>query len=180
MNTDKDKKGIDDLQDRALLLANVAAVEEFLKKDDWHCKKEEYDGVVIFRGGVTGFSGIYKDYSFSMVVEPFDVQCFARFPASVKNAIDKIAELVARINYQLKYGGFELDCDEGLLRFHMCVPAVAVRHDTLNLMRFLMLAPARMLDQYATIITSVLIGQESPKAAMLRQVKSKEEVQDGE
>lgn len=157
---------VDRLKACQLLEKNVSVVEHFFAEDDWHCRKEVRDEVVIFRGGVAGFSGMYSDYAFLLVVGSYDIQCYATFPANLKDAVTKVAELIARINYQIKYGGFELNCDNGELRFHICVPAVAVRHDSFALMRFLMLTPVQMLDRYAKVITAVLVGSDLPKSVL--------------
>lgn len=157
---------INNTEDRKILAENVSVVENFLKKEDWHCTKENLDDVVIFRGGITGFEGMYATYGFCLIVGAYDIQCFADFPAKVMNAVVGVPELICRINCLLKYGCFELNCDSGELRFHICVPAVSVQNDTQNLMRFLLLSPARILDRYAAAINAVSTGVLSPKESL--------------
>ena len=76
-----------------------------------------------------------------------------------------MAEFIARANYGLKYGAFEMDYADGEIRFHLTFPMVALRTDR-NLMPVLIGIPAQMLDQYSKGFTEVLMDLKIPEEAI--------------
>ena len=87
------------------------------------------------------------------------------FPASAKDKLSEMAEYITRANYGLKYGDFEMDWNDGEVRFHLTFPMSAVRADEMILPTLLM-APPRMLDQYSKGFTEVLMGLKTPADAI--------------
>ena len=80
-----------------------------------------------------------------------------------------IAEAVARANHGLKLGKFELDFEEGDLRFQV---AQLLPYDSLEdqTIQRLMGTTMAMLNQYLPAFLSVIYGNELPKDA-IRQVE---------
>ena len=93
-------------------------------------------------------------------------QSNVRVPEGCRPAI---AEAVARANYGLKVGKFELDFDEGDLRFQavQILPDDSLADDTIQR---LMGTTMAMLNMYLSAFLSVIYGNELPRDA-IRQVE---------
>jgi hypothetical protein len=85
-----------------------------------------------------------------------------RVPAGSRSAI---AETIARANYGLKVGKFELDFDDGDLRFQAAqiLPSDSLDDDTI---RRLIGTAIIMLNTYLPAVLSVIYGNETPKDAI--------------
>ena len=85
-----------------------------------------------------------------------------RVPAGARPAV---AETIARANYNLRIGKFEMDCDEGELRFQA---AQILTEDSLEdaVIDRLMATTMAMLDRYLPAVLSVIYGNELPKDAV--------------
>ncbi len=144
---------------------NMEVVKNFLDGDDWHYDMHDHGHVATFTGGVGGFKGLYNSFRFILFVGEGEVQNYATFPASAKDKLSEMAEFITRANYGLKYGDFEMDWNDGEVRFHLTFPMSAVRADEMILPTLLM-APPRMLDQYSKGFTEVLMGLKTPADAI--------------
>lgn len=144
---------------------NVDVVKKFLDENDWHYDMHDHGHVATFTGGVGGFKGLYNSFRFILFVGEDEVQNYATFPASAKDKLPEMAEFITRANYGLKYGDFEMDWNDGEVRFHLTFPMSAVRADEMILPTLLM-APPRMLDQYSKGFTEVLMGLKTPADAI--------------
>ena len=76
-----------------------------------------------------------------------------------------VAETITRANHRLCNGKFELDLDDGRLRFSICqvLSGAGPDHDMIE--RLLRLPPI-MLDLYLPAVLSVIYGNELPKDAI--------------
>ena len=76
-----------------------------------------------------------------------------------------LAETITRANDRLRNGKFELDLDNGRLRFSVCqvLSGAGLDHDVIE--RLLRL-PLTMLDLYLPAVLSVIYGNELPKDAI--------------
>jgi hypothetical protein len=104
-------------------------------------------------------------------------QVYGQWPIFVPvGARPAIAEVIARANYGLRLGKFELDCDDGELRFHIAhVLSGGVLEEEL-ISRSFGHAMA-MLDRYLPAVLSVIYGNELPQDA-IRHVEQSEATQD--
>jgi len=114
------------------------------------------------------FRGAVGRYRIVAVVEPEDslFQVFGYSPVTVPEGCrPAIAETIARANYGLKVGKFELDYDDGDLRFQV---AQILPYDTLEdeTIRRLMGTTMAMLDAYLPAVLSVIYANELPKDAI--------------
>jgi hypothetical protein len=89
-------------------------------------------------------------------------QSNTRVPAGSRPAV---AEAVVRANFGLKVGKFELDMDEGDIRFHA---AHIMTYDSLEgeTIQRLMGTTIAMLNMYLPAFLSVVYGNELPKDAI--------------
>jgi hypothetical protein len=96
----------------------------------------------------------------------FQVACFSplRIPEGSRR---DIAEAIVRANYGLRVGKFELDFDDGEIRFQVSQILVddAVGQDVIERM---IGTAVNMLDTYLPALLSVIYANESPKEAIAR------------
>ena len=144
---------------------NAEFVKKFLDDADWHYEMIDRDKFMVFTGGIGGFKGLYSSFRFLMFVGDDEVQNYAMLPASAKDKLPQMAEFITRANYGLKYGAFEMDYNDGEVRFHLTFPMTAIQADRLLLPTLLALPP-KMLDQYAKGFTEVLMDLNTPEAAI--------------
>ncbi len=144
---------------------NAEIVKRYLDDNDWHYEMKDTGDTVIFSGGIGGFKGVYKSFRFVMVVDDDTVQNFATYPASAKDKLPEMAEFLVRANYGMIYGAFEMDWNDGEVRFHIAIPMAAIRADNDEIVRVLAL-PANMLGKYSNGFSSVLLGVKTPAEAV--------------
>ena len=97
-------------------------------------------------------NGLFQVYGYSPI----------RVPEGARRLI---AETIARANYGLRVGKFELDCEEGELRFQA---AQILTEDGLedDVIGRLMGTTVAMLDLYLPAVLSVIYGNETPQDAI--------------
>ncbi len=144
---------------------NAEFVKKFLDAHDWHYDMNDHGHVATFTGGVGGFKGLYNSFRFILFVGEDEIQNYAMFPASAKDKLSEMAEFITRANYGLKYGDFEMDWNDGEVRFHLSFPMSSVHADEIILPTLLM-APPRMLDQYSKGFTEILMSLKTPEDAI--------------
>lgn len=144
---------------------NAEFVKKVLDEDDWHYDMQDAGKAAVFTGGIGGFKGLYTSFRYLMIVGDDEVQSYAMFPASAKEKRPQIAEFITRANYGLKYGAFEMDWNDGEVRFHLTIPMSAILADR-NHIPALLALPPQMLDRYSRGITEVLMGFKSPEEAI--------------
>lgn len=144
---------------------NMEFVKNFLDGGDWRYDVQDYGHVAVFTGGIGGFKGMYSSFSFILFAGDDELQNYVMFPASADGKQREMAEFIARANYGLKYGDFEMNWDDGAVRFHLTFPMTAVRADEM-ILPTLLLAPPKMLDQYARGFAEVLMGLKTPAEAI--------------
>lgn len=144
---------------------NAKFVKGYLDGDGWTCEMEDQGKAAVFISEIGGFNGIYNSYKFMLFVGDYEVQNYAFFPTSAKDKLPEMAEFITRANYGLKYGDFEMDWNDGEVRFHLSFPMSAVNADEMILPTLLM-APPKMLDKYSKGFAEVLMGLKKPADAI--------------
>ena len=114
-----------------------------------------------------GDVGTYRIYA---RVDPEDrlFQVFGYMPLRVPEGCrPAIAEVLARVNFNLKLGKFELDYDDGTYRFQA---AQILQDDDLadDTIHRVIGTTMAMLDTYGPAVLSVVYGNETPKDAVLQ------------
>jgi hypothetical protein len=116
----------------------------------------------------TDFRGEVGTYRIFARVDADDslFQVFGYSPVRVPpGSRPAIAEAVARINYGLRVGKFEMDCDEGELRFQAAQILPDDDLDEQTIQR-LIGTTMSMLNIYLPAVLSVIYGNELPKDAV--------------
>lgn len=107
-------------------------------------------------------------YRIVATVDPEDglFQVFGHSPVRVpEGSRPAIAETIARANYGLKVGKFELDIDEGDLRFQAAQILIDEQLEDETIRRLIGTTMA-MLNAYLPAVLSVIYGNELPKDAV--------------
>lgn len=149
----------------AVYRQNAEIVKRYLDDNDWHYEMTDTGDTVVFTGRIGGFKGVYESFRFVMAVDEDTVQNFSTYPASAKDKLPQMAEFLTRANYRMKYGAFEMDWNDGEVRFHVAIPMAAIHADNDEVVRVLVL-PATMLGRYSNGFSSVLLGVKTPAEAV--------------
>lgn len=144
---------------------NAEFVKKFFDEDDWHYEMRDAETAVVFTGGIGGFKGLYNSFRYLLIVGDDEVQNYTQYPASAKEKLPEVAEFITRANYGLKYGAFEMDWNDGEVRFHLTTPMAAILADRNNIPMITAL-PSQMLDRYSKGFTEVLMGLKTPEEAI--------------
>ena len=144
----------------------AGAIDNFLVEDDWNFSFNEENG--IFRLGV-GLKGKIKNLSYIVSVGDDGYNVYATSPIGADGAdssmMAAIAEFVCRANYGLRNGNFELDFNDGEIRYKVFVncdgiiPTKAIIEDSMH-------CPALMFQRYASGIIDVIFSGTSAKDAI--------------
>lgn len=160
----------DDLTDSTLdKIAHVTTSEplletiiHFFTEDDWQFTKIQ--GKPLVRLGFQGENGTWNCYAKALEqVQQFVFYsvCPVAIPADKRSPI---SEFLTRANYGMIIGNFEMDFNDGEIRYKTSIDVEGDRL-TSALLRQLVYANVAMMDEYLPGIQAVLNG-ESPEAAI--------------
>lgn len=141
----------------------VQVVKNFLdgKFDDFKWNYEQHEDIV-FIGEIGGLKGKITDLKFCIIVGDETVTCYYATPIKVpaeRRAV--VNEFITRANYGLTNGNFEMDLNDGELRYKTTVSQHdLLRNDTAaaNSMRHLMLLGPTMWSRYGDNLAALLFG----------------------
>ena len=83
-----------------------------------------------------------------------------------KDCRQKVAEYITRANYGIRYGNFEMDFDDGDIRYHLnvdCTDRISLSEKMV--MRTICI-PMQMFDRYGDGLVAVMFGIKSPEDAI--------------
>ena len=140
-----------------------AALRDFLDADGWHPQYvEEGD---YFRMSFRGRNGEFRVVA--RVRGDFDqlmVYAFAPL-AAPEETRPAVCEFVARANYGMRIGNFELDLNDGEIRYKSSLDFEDVGLTPI-MIRNVIYPAAQTVDRYFPGIIAVVAGAKSPKAAV--------------
>lgn len=166
-------------------------IKKFLDEDDWRYSFDQEKG--LFRFGLS-IKGKLKNIQYLIVVNKDDYTVYAVSPLSADQDDDeqmkKMAEFVCRANYGLRNGNFELDFQDGELRYKCYVncngdlPSMEIVEKSIH-------CPAVMFTRYGKGIIEILFGSmnadeavklcEDPSSSLLEMLHGlQEELEDDE
>ena len=144
----------------------AAEIRNFLIADDWNFDFDEEKG--IFRFGVNVNSKL-KHVNYFVPVHRDSYTVYAISPIGADSddpsAIREMAAFLSRANYGLRIGNFELDCNDGEIRFKVftsCDDIIPSR----EMVKTSIVIPAMMFERYAPGILSVIFTGESAEDAI--------------
>jgi hypothetical protein len=136
---------------------------EFFKQEDWTCTPLE--GQSVLQTQFQGENGSWTCYALAREEEAQ----FVFFSVCPVNAPDNqrsnLSEFITRANFGLMIGNFEMDWDDGEIRFKTGIDVEGDRL-TIALVRQVVYANVLMLDMYLPGLLSVLYGQVTPATAI--------------
>lgn len=136
---------------------------KFFKEYDWPFSKSEDEAVL--RTAFQGSNGEWPCYVFASE-EQQRLTFYSVCP--VRAAEDKrmaVAEFITLVNHGLIIGNFELDFDDGEVRFKTSIDVEGDRLST-ALVKRMVLPNAAMMDIYLPGIMKVIYGNASPAQAV--------------
>jgi hypothetical protein len=141
----------------------IEKVAEFLGSRGWKCTVEPDKPLI--QTGANGKNGRWPCIAIAGR-ENEHLIFLSIFPVNIP--LEKrvaIAELVTRINYRLTHGCYEMDFEDGELRFRTSIPAVSGEVQC-ELMEYLVFANLCTFDSHLGTIMKVLYSHISPKSAL--------------
>ena len=138
------------------------AVDAFLTADDWRYTFNEEAGM--FRFGMQ-YDGKLQKVDFLIRIRDEFFVVYAYPPLTAKDCLPEMAEFIARANYGLQNGCFELDFEDGEIRFRTFVdcdgqlPAESVIRNSVY-------TAVTMMRRYGDGIAAVLFGAQTPVIAV--------------
>ena len=144
-------------------LANV--VKNYLDMNDWHYTFEEEKG--LYRCGVNLKGKLSECRLFIDIKEKLILNYAVIDMRADEEARPKVAEFLERANYGLNFGNFEMDWEDGEIRYKMTVDCEnqTPGYDIIDRM---VVMPALMFQRYGDGLLSVLFGFAEPKEAVER------------
>lgn len=136
---------------------------EFFEEDDWHFSW--LDGLPVLSMGFTGINGKWMCYAQARE-EQEQFVFYSVFPVNTpKDRIPAVAEFTARANYGMIIGNFELDFDDGEVRYKT---SIDVEGDELTapLIKQMVYTNVVIMDRYLPGLMSVIYGNVEPVDAI--------------
>ena len=126
------------------------------------CRYRRSETENLYTFALQGRKGVYPMLLYAKA--PFLI-CIARLPLYIPDARRlEVAEYLHRVNFGLLLGNFEMDYDEGEVRFRTTLAADERVGDAI-LDRYIQM-PAAMLDQYAAGLYAIVFDGEIASAAL--------------
>ena len=144
---------------------NARLVRGYLDKNAW---KYSYNPDKKLFWGNVGLRNCICMMEFLICMSDKHVTVYFKLPVSAKKCLRPMAEFITRANYGLHMGCFELDFNDGEIRYKMSISSSALEANTEDEMTLLMSIPPRTVDDYASGIIGVLSGYEEPEEAVKR------------
>lgn len=143
---------------------NTKIIAKFFKKDDWRYKFDEENS--LFKSGVAVDSAVGNVRVFISAMDD-KVVCVFVLPQQVPEDVRvAVAELACRINYKLCFGQFEIDFDDGELRFRYAMPSEELTDSPMDKAQRLLYLPHAMITRYGPAFIKVVLGAQTPKEAI--------------
>ncbi|MEX1021439.1 MAG: YbjN domain-containing protein [Litorilinea sp.] len=144
-------------------LRGFEAVGQFLEADGWHPQRIEDNYVYrVYFAGQNGELACFAQLRVDLEQLLFYVVMPVRTPAERRAPM---AEFITRANYGLRIGNFEMDFEDGEVRYKS---SVDFEGETLsnNLMRGVIYPAVQTMDRYLPGLLSVIYGGKTPAEAV--------------
>lgn len=142
----------------------AALIKKFLDEDQWGYEFREDIGR--FTGGIN-VKGKISSVRFSLMVKKNHLQAYIILPIRVEEKYRPVvAEYLTRANYGLIFGAFEMDFEDGEIRYRITVSESELKYDLQQAMWCALILPCRMVDRYGDGLLAVMFGMSSPEDAI--------------
>ena len=141
----------------------VTSIKDFLEENDLSFAFDEQHG--IFKLSV-GIGGQIKHLAYIIGVRKDSYSVYAQSPISAdagnSSMMAAVAEFICRANFSLQRGNFELDFNDGEIRYKVCVDCEGIV-PTKGMISTSIYIPALMFRLYASGLFSVIFGNANAK-----------------
>jgi hypothetical protein len=141
----------------------IAAIVAFLKENNWPVS--ELDEESMLRTGFAGDNGEWNCY-FKVREEQEQILFYSLFPINAKQAVRMaMAEFLTRANYALAIGNFEMDFDDGEIRYKTSADVEGIELQPIFI-KNLVHSNVVIMDRYLPGIMAVASGTTTPEEAI--------------
>jgi hypothetical protein len=136
---------------------------DFLTEDEWH--PQQLEDRYIYRMGFSGTNGqvvCYAQIRVDLEQLVFYVMCPVKVPEDKRSAM---AEFIARANYGLRIGNFELDFSDGEVRYKSSLDFEDVALES-QLIHNAIYPAVQTMDRYLPGLMGVIYGNKMPAEAV--------------
>ena len=140
-------------------------IMEFLESDDWKYEWDEDKGLIKM---MISSKSKFQTFNIYISVKTNGFSVMIVYPLRATEDVRvKVAEFITRANYGLFVGGFEMDYDDGEIRFRSSL-ASADTLPTPEQIKHILYVSVNMTEKYANSLALVLFDMDSPKNAIRR------------
>ena len=145
------------------------AIQNFLRSDDWKFSFDEKKE--IFKFGLSSRSKI-KRLHYHIIVRDDGYTVYASSPVGAdrddKDMMRNMGEFICRANYGLRNGNFEIDFNDGEIRYKTFVDCDGGAIPTSEVIRDSIYLPASMFKKYGDGILDIIYQNISAKKAVAK------------
>ena len=138
----------------------VKKIKDFFEKNEWNYLFDEKKSVFNFGLNMGGTLGSL-DFYIVVKEDSYTVYAILNNKAEL-DKINQVAEYLHRANYGLRVGNFELDYDDGEIRYKTYIDAdfTEITDKTIMMSIFI---PGDMFNKYGKGLLEVMLGEANPK-----------------
>ena len=107
-------------------------IRGYLRKEGLNTSESSGDGCSCFGGSFCGFDAPHDTLNFSLIAENDVIRICVDSPISAIGHESSMAEFITRVNFDLRFGRFEMSFESGLMRFVSCLNAFDVSVDEIR------------------------------------------------
>ena len=139
----------------------IAKIKEFFDKDSWNYSFD--DKLSIFRFGIN-MDSVLGSLDYYIIVRDNSYTVYTTLNSKAETeTIDLIAEFLHRANYGLRIGNFEIDFDDGEIRYKVYVET-SISNLTDEVIGRSIFIPASMFEKYGKGLLEIMISKGNPKS----------------
>ena len=142
-------------------------IDQFLTDDDWKYTFDEDIGLFRFTFSI---NSKLKQLLYDIKVNDDEYMVYANCSVGPekddKELMTKLAEFFCRANYGLRIGCFEMDMNDGEIRYKVCVDCDGDSEPTEEIIKNSIIVPAYMFDRYGNGMLEVIFAGKDPEQAV--------------
>ena len=141
----------------------IEVVQQFLEEDGWPVEETEDESIVSMQ--YEGENGEWTCYA-QAVEEDSQFIFYSVNPLKVPDGREaEMAEFLTRVNYGLRMGNFEMDYEDGTIRYKTCIDVDGDRL-TPALVKNVVYANVQLMDHYTPGMIRLIFGGLTPAEAV--------------
>ena len=138
----------------------IDAVRDFLDKDDWKYEYQQEKNVI--RSGIT-LKCKLQSVKLFLIFNETGYTVIATAPLNAdESSRPNVMEYLTRANYGLRNGNFEMDVDDGEVRYKSYVNVKGMDTISSEVIQDSIMLPVVMMDRYGDGIAALMFGFSDP------------------